>query len=520
MSMNRTVGGRLSRRETLRLLGAAGATAFAGWGDKGALLLRPAGQPGSAAGASSLPDMIRNAVFSPAPRATRDVSQLSCVTRPSLTEGPFFVDERLNRADIRSDPSNGTVKAGVPLKIKFNVSRVGGGSCTALAGAFVDLWHCDAAGGYSDVSGQGNPNNAGQKFLRGYQVTDANGAAEFTTIYPGWYSGRTVHLHYKVRLFAGSTRTYEFTSQLCFDDALTDQVFTQAPYNTRGTRNTRNNNDMIYQSAGATVLLSLTSDGAGGYLTSYDIGLSNVPDAVAGVAAVSAASFASGPLAGEAIAALYGSSLATGTASATTTPLPTELEGVQVFVRDSVGTTRTAPLFFVSPTQINFQIPSGTVAGAAVIYVQRGGAAVGQGTAAIETVAPALFTANANGQGAPAAVVQRVKADGTQSFEAAVQFDAAQGRFVPAAIDLGPETDRLFLVGFGTGFRNRSALPAVTASIGGTNAEVLFAGAQGGFAGLDQANIAIPRSLAGRGDVDLIFNVDGKAANTVSLNIR
>src|SRR5205085_3183987 len=99
---------------------------------------------------------------------------------------------------------------------------------------------------YSDIAnGAGQANTSGQKYLRGYQVTDANGAVEFTTIYPGWYSGRTVHIHYKVRLFSGTTKTYEFTSQLCFDDTLTDTVFTQAPYNTKAARGTRNNNDGI-----------------------------------------------------------------------------------------------------------------------------------------------------------------------------------------------------------------------------------------------------------------------------------
>jgi protocatechuate 3,4-dioxygenase beta subunit len=98
----------------------------------------------------------------------------------------------------------------------------------------VDIWHCDAFGVYSDAVDPGF-NTVGQKFLHGYQITDNNGSVELTTIYPGWYAGRTVHIHFKVRLFAGTTQTYSFTSQLYFDDTFTDQVFaTQAPYNTRG----------------------------------------------------------------------------------------------------------------------------------------------------------------------------------------------------------------------------------------------------------------------------------------------
>jgi uncharacterized protein (TIGR03437 family) len=509
----------LTRRDAIRALGAAGMMALVDWRSASARGMNLAGDAGSVAETGGAPSLLRNVLFAPAPRPAWDPSQLSCVTRPALTEGPFFVDELLNRSDIRSDPSNGTVKPGTPLKIKFNVGKVSGSACTPLAGAFVDLWHCDAAGGYSDVSGQGNPNNLGQKFLRGYQVTDSNGAVEFTTIYPGWYSGRTVHFHYQVRLFAGATRTYQFISQLVFDDALTDQVFTQAPYNARPNRNTRNSNDNIAQGGGSSIILALTPDGAGGYTTDYTVGVANVPDSVAGIASVSAASFR-GELAPDSIGAIFGTGLAAGTLAATTTTLPTELGGVQVVVLDANGTRRNAPLFFVSPTQVNFQIPSGTSAGTAFIYVLRSGASVGQGVATIASVAPSLFAANANGQGVAAAVALRVKSDGTQTFEPAVQFNSATNRFEAVPIDLGAATDQVFLIPFGAGFRNRSSLSAVAATIGGAGADVTFAGAQGNLVGLDQANIRIPRSLAGRGNVDLVFTVDSKTANTVSFSIR
>jgi len=524
MTTRKTNKNLINRRETLRLLGAAGATALVAGGNKSVLRLWPAATVSAHTEVSraipSFQGLVSSALFAPAPRITLDVSQLSCVTKPALTEGPFFVDEKLNRADIRSDPSNNTVKAGTLLKLKFYVSRVSGSTCTPLVGAWVDIWHTDASGGYSDVSGQGNPNNLGQKFLRGYQVTDSNGAVEFTTIYPGWYSGRTVHIHYKIRLFAGSTKTYEFTSQLVFDDTLTDQVFTQAPYNAKGTRNTRNSNDSIAQEGGTAILLSLTSDGAGGYSSTYSLGLSGVPASVASVSAVSAATFTSGSLASEAIAALFGTGLASSTVSATTDSLPTTLGGVQLQVKDANGTTRNAPLFFVSPTQINFQIPAGTSAGNATISVLNNGTSVGQGALTIASVVPGLFTANATGQGVPAAVLLRVKADGTQSYEAISQYDTAQSRFVATPIDLGSSTDQLFLVAFGTGFRNRTSLSTVSATIGGTSASVNFAGAQGNLIGVDQANIIIPRSLAGRGAVDLILTADGNSSNTVSINIK
>lgn len=512
-------------------MGAAGATALVVGGNSTALKFwqipnssvaaEALGALPVQAGASSAANPATTSLFAPMPRVSFDVSQLSCVTKPALTEGPFFVDEKLNRSDIRSDPSTNAVKSGTLLKVGFYVSRVtGGNTCTPLVGAWVDIWHCDASGGYSDVSGQGNPNNLGQKFLRGYQVTDANGYVEFTTIYPGWYSGRTVHIHYKVRLFNGSTKTYEFTSQLTFDDSLTDQVFTQSPYNTRGSRNTRNSNDGIAQKGGSAILLSVASDGAGGYTTTYSLGLSGVPASVASASAVSAASFTSGSLASDSIAALFGTGLASSTVSASTTTLPTTLGGVQLQMTDSLGTTRSAPLFFVSPTQINFQVPAGTAAGSATISVLLNGSAVGQGNVTIANVAPGLFTANVTGKGVPAAVVYRIKADGTQSYEPVAQYDSAQNAFVAVPIDLGASTDQVFLIGYGTGLRNRSSLSAVAATIGGTSAVVSYAGAQGTYVGLDQINIAIPRGLSGRGNVDLILNADGQSANTVTINIK
>jgi protocatechuate 3,4-dioxygenase beta subunit len=176
----------------------------------------------------------------------------TCVLTAALEEGPFFVDEKLNRSDIRTDPVTRVVSAGVPLALTFNVSRVAGKACTPLTGAYLDVWHCDSGGVYSDVEGESH------KFLRGYQVTDANGAAKFTTVYPGWYPGRTVHIHFKLRLFAGSTKSYEFTSQMFFDEALTDSVYAHTPYNTRGSRNTRNANDGIFNSLSATEKPALT----------------------------------------------------------------------------------------------------------------------------------------------------------------------------------------------------------------------------------------------------------------------
>ena len=178
----------------------------------------------------------------------------SCVLSAALTEGPFFVDEKLNRSDVRSDPNTGVISSGVPLALRFNVSRVASSACTPLTGAYIDVWHCDAAGAYSDVSGAGS----GRKFLRGYQITDADGVAAFTTIYPGWYGGRAVHVHFKLRLFTGATKSYEFTSQFFFDESRTSTVHATSPYNSRGTRNTLNSTDGIYNSLSSTEKAALT----------------------------------------------------------------------------------------------------------------------------------------------------------------------------------------------------------------------------------------------------------------------
>jgi protocatechuate 3,4-dioxygenase beta subunit len=206
--------------------------------------------------------------------SSTDTPTTGCVVRPELTEGPYYVDEELNRSDIRSDPSDGTVKEGALLALTFNVSRIASGACSVLEGAVVDVWHCDALGVYSDVSDSGF-NTMGKKFLRGYQVTDANGMAQFTTIYPGWYSGRAVHIHFKVRSAAGASSAYEFTSQLFFDDSLTDQVQAQSPYASKGTRDTRNANDGIYRQGGSQLVLSVTQT-SGGYAATFDIALENV----------------------------------------------------------------------------------------------------------------------------------------------------------------------------------------------------------------------------------------------------
>ena len=163
---------------------------------------------------------------------------------PQQTEGPYFVDGMPNRSDIRSDPSDGSIQQGIPLHLIIHVYGLNkNGSCNPLKGAKVDIWHANSQGIYSDIADQGT---IGKKFLRGYQLTDNNGTARFTTIYPGWYQGRAIHIHDKVRTFDGSEKTLEWTSQLYFDNSINQQVHKQSPYSKHGIPDMTNEQDGIY----------------------------------------------------------------------------------------------------------------------------------------------------------------------------------------------------------------------------------------------------------------------------------
>ena len=193
----------------------------------------------------------------------------ACVLTPAQTEGPYFVDERLERSDVRSDPVSGTMKPGTPLTLALTVMRVDGTRCAPLPRALVDIWHCDAAGIYSDADDM-RFDTRGATFLRGYQATDDAGRVRFTTIYPGAYPGRAVHIHFKVRAQAAG-RDAEFTSQLYFDDALTDRVHAAAPY-AGPARRTRNPQDGLYRRGGRELTLELTP-ADGGYHAAYAVGV-------------------------------------------------------------------------------------------------------------------------------------------------------------------------------------------------------------------------------------------------------
>jgi protocatechuate 3,4-dioxygenase beta subunit len=247
MSNDDSLEGNMSRRRMLAVLGLTGMNMLAGYSS-----------PVSAA---------RDAKY----------RTLSCVVTPQQTEGPYFVDERLHRGDIRSDPSDGSVKEGLPLTLEIGVSSVDKAGCTPFPGAIVDIWQCDAQGVYSDVVDEGF-NTFGKKFLRGYQVADAEGKVKFVTIYPGWYPGRTPHIHFKIRTGPGYGQSREFTSQFYFDDKTSDAVYARPPYDGRKARRarTRNEEDGIFRRGGNQLMLALTPAETG-YAARYEVGLDMTP---------------------------------------------------------------------------------------------------------------------------------------------------------------------------------------------------------------------------------------------------
>jgi protocatechuate 3,4-dioxygenase beta subunit len=180
-----------------------------------------------------------------------------CVLTPEQTEGPFYIENEKVRRNITDG------RRGTPLTLRATV--VDASSCKPIKGATVDIWHCDAGGVYSGF-GQGA---SSRTFLRGMQRTNASGLALLKTIYPGWYQGRTVHVHVKVHVGGNVVHT----GQLYFPDSLTDKVFRKAPYKSRPARTTRNSNDFVFANGGKNSMVRVRADGAGGYVASITMGV-------------------------------------------------------------------------------------------------------------------------------------------------------------------------------------------------------------------------------------------------------
>ena len=232
---------------------------------------------------------------------------------------------------------------------------------------------------------------------------------------------------------------------------------------------------------------------------------------------VIAASYVGGELAADSIASAFGSNLAMTMESAPVTTLPTTLGGTRVKVTDSKGIERAASLFFVSPNQVNYQVPADTAEGLATVTILNRDGVETKGLLTITHVAPGLFSADATGQGFAAANVVYVR-NQTQVWESVTRFDANTNRIVGNPIDVSG--DPVYLILYGTGLRSRSNLANVRARIDGIETAVEYAGAQGQYAGLDQLNLRLPRSLSGRGEVTVELLVDEKPANLVRVQIK
>jgi uncharacterized protein (TIGR03437 family) len=463
-TINASYGTPLNRRRTLALLGGAGV---------------------ALAGSRFLGD---------------DVEAATCVNLAGAqTEGPYWVEENLNRSDIRTDPSDGSVRPGVLLTLTINVQNVSGTSCSALAGARVDVWHCDAGGTYSDEAAN---NSTGHKYLRGYQTTDDNGSVQFTTVYPGWYSGRTVHIHVRIRTYSGTTKIGEFVDQIFFDDALTDTIFSQAaPYNTRRTRDTRNSNDMVLTGTqnGAVVYASMTQTAAG-YAGVATIGVNlktaAAAPAIAAAGVVNAASFTPGIQAGCWVA-IFGQNLASAARSLTTSDLvngslPASLGGVAVSVDN-----RPAFVYYVSPGQVNVLAPADANVGPVQVVVSNAGGTSAAVQATLQAAAPGFFSS--------AGLVAANPAGTVKPGEVLELYGTGFGPTSP-------------VVEPGTVFSGSAPTAnPVTATIGGSPAVVSYAGLVG--AGLYQINVTVP-SLTD-GTYPVVGTVAGVSTQTgVSVKVQ
>jgi uncharacterized protein (TIGR03437 family) len=219
--------------------------------------------------------------------------------------------------------------------------------------------------------------------------------------------------------------------------------------------------------------------------------------------AVSTASLTA-PVAAESLASLFGARFTSASAAADLRELPTTLGGVSLVVRDHGGAERLAPLLYVSPSQINFQMPAGAAEGDALVQIRDGAPALTLATAQVRRSAPGLFASAGN---MASAYAVRLEADGRQTVLPPLE---------PVILD-----DRLVdLILFGTGIRYRTSLAGVTCTIGGIGVSVEYAGPGGGVPGLDQVNVRLTTDLKGNTDGRLVLSVDGLAANVVSVDIR
>jgi uncharacterized protein (TIGR03437 family) len=235
-----------------------------------------------------------------------------------------------------------------------------------------------------------------------------------------------------------------------------------------------------------------------------------------GATVVSAANPTGTAIAPASLAVIYGSNLSTGAPGATSLPLPTSFSGTSVSIADAAGVTTAAPLVYVSAAQIDFEVPAGVAIGAATITITNGAGAQSVAKTTIAAVAPGVFTLNASNLAAAIAI--RVGADGTQTVEQVYSVNAS-GAVVAAHINMGSATDQVVLSIFATGLR-AAGTTGVTVTVGGVPVTVQYAGAQGSYDGLDQVNVILPPSLAGKGSVTIQLTANGAAANATNVTLQ
>jgi protocatechuate 3,4-dioxygenase beta subunit len=196
-----------------------------------------------------------------------DPATPNCTLTPETTEGPYWVDERIKRSDITED------QPGIPLKLALAICEADAAS-SPYPGAVVDIWQANALGLYSDQPRQPRADTSGQTFLRGCQISENDGGVEFRTIYPGWYEGRTPHIHVRLRTFAKDETTFTFTTQIFFAEEINSAVLATSPYNQRPERDTTNASDSIFLPE-----LSAKTDGdpEQGLSAAFGIRLSDLP---------------------------------------------------------------------------------------------------------------------------------------------------------------------------------------------------------------------------------------------------
>ena len=235
---------------------------------------------------------------------------------------------------------------------------------------------------------------------------------------------------------------------------------------------------------------------------------------------VSAASYAGPVAAPGSIVASFGSNLAATTSFASDSTLPTAISGTSVELIDTTGSKAIAPLFFVSPSQINFLVSPEMQTGPILVNVLSGTRLIASGYLQLDTVAPSLFSASGEGSGVLAG--EALSSSGASSTTMPVaSYDSATGKWVPRPISLGTANELVFLSLYGTGIRGRSSLTAVKATVGGVAVPVTYAGTQGFYPGLDQINIGpLPRSLAGSGVLDVVVSAGTHTSNVVQVHIQ